>query len=95
MGCFIYLSVTDLTDFFINFALMEQFLKDRIEEIAFVQVDIDDMLWTDRILDSITIVELIVELEGEYGIEIPMVDVVEENFNSVRLIMAYLERLKA
>jgi acyl carrier protein len=74
---------------------MEQFIKDRIEEIAFVQVGIDDKLWTDRILDSITIVELIVELEGEYGIEIPMVDVVEENFNSVRLIMAYIKRLKA
>lgn len=74
---------------------MEQFIKDRIEEIAFVQVGIDDKLWTDRILDSITIVELIVELEGEYGIEIPMVDVVEENFNSVRLITAYIERLKA
>lgn len=90
-----YVSVSELTDFFINFAPMEQFIKDRIEEIAFVQVGIDDKLWTDRILDSITIVELIVELEGEYGIQIPMVDVVEENFNSVRLIMAYIERLKA
>jgi acyl carrier protein len=74
---------------------MENFIREKIEEIAFVQVKIDDQLWTGRILDSITIVELIVELEGEYGIEIPMVDVVEENFNSVRLIMAYIERLKA
>lgn len=74
---------------------MENFIIEKIEEIAFVQVNIDDQLWTGRILDSITIVELIVELETEFSIQIPMVDVVEENFNSVRLIIAYIERLKA
>jgi|688.fasta_scaffold675059_2 acyl carrier protein len=74
---------------------MENFIREKIEEIAFVQVKIDDQLWTGRILDSITIVELIVELETEFSIQIPMVDVVEENFNSMRLIIAYIERLKA
>ena len=41
---------------------MEQFIKDKIEEIAFSRVNNDDLLWTDKILDSITLVELIVEI---------------------------------
>jgi acyl carrier protein len=54
-------------------------------------VNSDDLLWTDKILDSITIVELIVELEAEYDIEIPMNEVVIENFETVDLIVKYIE----
>ena len=70
---------------------MVQFIKDKIQEIAFTDVNSDDLLWTDKILDSITIVELIVELEAEYDIEIPMNEVVIENFETVDLIVKYIE----
>jgi acyl carrier protein len=70
---------------------MVQFIKDKIQEIAFTDVNSNDLLWTDKILDSITIVELIVELEAEYDIEIPMNEVVIENFETVDLIVNYLE----
>jgi acyl carrier protein len=70
---------------------MVQFIKDKIQEIAFTDVNSNDLLWTDKILDSITIVELIVELEAEYDIEIPMNEVVIENFETVDLIVKYIE----
>ncbi|MEY3425634.1 MAG: hypothetical protein RL679_992 [Bacteroidota bacterium] len=70
---------------------MVQFIKDKIQEIAFTEVNSDDLLWTDKILDSITIVELIVEIEANYDIEIPMNEVVIENFETVDLIVKYIE----
>ncbi len=74
---------------------MEQFIKDKIEEIAFSRVNNDDLLWTDKILDSITLVELIVEIESEYNIKVPMNEVVVENFETVDLIIKYIESKKA
>lgn len=70
---------------------MVQFIKDKIQEIAFTDVNNNDLLWTDKILDSITIVELIVEIEANYDIEIPMNEVVIENFETVDLIVKYIE----
>jgi acyl carrier protein len=70
---------------------MLQFINDKIQEIAFTEVNSNDLLWTDKILDSITIVELIVEIEHEYGIKIPMNEVVIENFETVDLIVKYIE----
>jgi acyl carrier protein len=73
---------------------VEAFIKEKIEEITFTKVSDDDLLWTNKILDSITIIELVVELEGEYGIKIPMSDIVLENFEKVGLIANYIERSK-
>lgn len=73
---------------------VETFIKEKIEEITFTKVSDDDLLWTNKILDSITIIELVVELESEYGIKIPMSDVVLENFEQVSLIANYIERNK-
>ncbi|MCE3294864.1 MAG: hypothetical protein K0R65_578 [Crocinitomicaceae bacterium] len=70
---------------------MEEFIKEKIQEIAFVKVKNDDLLWTDKILDSITIVELVVEIESEYAIKIPMNDITLENFETVDLIVKYIQ----
>lgn len=69
----------------------QTFLIDVIEEISFVRVESDDLLWTNKILDSITIIELVVELEKKYAIKIPMSDIVVENFETIELIMNYLK----
>ena len=42
---------------------MEDFLIEKIEELTFTKVTVDELLWESRILDSITIVELVVEIE--------------------------------
>ncbi len=70
--------------------LMEDFLIDKIEEISFTRVEKSDSLWESRVLDSITIVELAVEVEAEFGINIPFEEIVVENFETVELLMAFI-----
>jgi acyl carrier protein len=70
----------------------QKFLIDIIEEISFVRVSNDDLLWTNKILDSITIIELVVELEKKYAIKIPMNDIVVEHFETIDLILTYLTK---
>ena len=47
----------------------------------------------DRVLDSLTIVALVAELEDAFDITIPAVEVVVENFNSVDGLTAMVKRL--
>lgn len=46
-----------------------------------------------RILDSLTIIALVSELEDEFGISIPAVEIVADNFDSAARIDALIERL--
>jgi acyl carrier protein len=73
---------------------MEEFIIDKIEEIAFSRVKPSDSLWQEKVLDSITIVELVVELENEFGIKIPFNEIVEDNFETVERIVNYLNSKK-
>ncbi|MEN8928280.1 MAG: phosphopantetheine-binding protein [Flavobacteriales bacterium] len=70
---------------------MESFLKETISEIAFSDVENDELLWESGILDSITIIELSVEIENEFDIKIPIQDVVIDNFGSVNKLVKYIE----
>jgi hypothetical protein len=45
---------------------MENYLIDKIEEISFTRVEKGDSLWESRVMDSITIVELAVEIDDIY-----------------------------
>jgi len=71
---------------------MKDFLIDKIDEIAFSTVEADDKLWASEILDSITVVELAVEIETEYGIKIPFDEIIVENFETVNLLMGYINK---
>jgi acyl carrier protein len=70
---------------------MEKFILDKIEEISFSAVEMDDSLWAEKVLDSITIVELVVELENEFKIKIPFNEIIEENFETATRIVSYLQ----
>ena len=69
---------------------MENFIIEKIQEIAFAQVKSEDSLWQSKVLDSITIVELIVEIETEYNITVPFKDIIEENFETVSRMVKYI-----
>lgn len=73
---------------------MESFLIEKIEEIAFTKVTKDEALWASRILDSITIVELVVEIENEFSITIPFNEIIEDNFETVANMMKYIDSKK-
>ena len=49
--------------------------------------------WDSRVLDSLTVVALVSELEDAFDITIPAVEVVVENFNSVDGLTAMVQRL--
>lgn len=70
---------------------MEKFIINKIEEITFTEVSPTDSLWEEKVLDSISIVELVVELEKEYDIKVPFNEIVTENFETVERIVAYLK----
>jgi len=69
---------------------MEKFIINKIEEITFTEVGPTDSLWEEKVLDSITIVELVVELENEYKIKVPFNEIIVENFETVERIVVYL-----
>ncbi|NQY09658.1 MAG: hypothetical protein HRT71_09115 [Flavobacteriales bacterium] len=71
---------------------MEDIIVDKIREVSFVKVNMTEQLWNTGILDSISIVELVVYMELEFNVEIPLEEVVVDNFQTVILIMEYLKR---
>ena len=70
---------------------MQSFIIQKIEEIAFAKVTPEEPLWSSRTLDSITLVELIVELEAEYNVKVPFNEIVLEHFETVARMVKYLE----
>ena len=56
--------------------------------------DMEKKLVMDGIIDSVDIVSLISELEDAFGIEIPMEDVVEDNFDTIPAMWAMIQRLQ-
>ena len=73
---------------------IEGFLIQKIEELSFTEISNTDRLWNDKILDSITIVELAVAIEIQFGIKIPNGDIIVENFDSIDLIAQYIIKAK-
>lgn len=63
-----------------------------------IQPDVDYKTCEDLIdghyLDSLSIISLIAEIEDEYDITVPAVDIVAQNFNSAKAIRNLIERLK-
>ena len=48
----------------------------------------------DHILDSLSILSLVAELEDEFDILIPTVEIIPDNFNSAEQIWALIVRLR-
>lgn len=71
---------------------MEDFLIDKIEEIAFERCSLDDSLWEAKVLDSITIVEFAVEIENEYGIKISFDEIIVANFETLNRLIPFIEK---
>ncbi len=69
-----------------------------IEILEDIQPDVDYKNCTDLIdghhLSSLSIISLIAELEDEYDITVPAVEIIPDNFNSAERIMKMIERLQ-
>ena len=63
-----------------------------------IQPDVDfettEQLIDNHILSSLSILSLIAELEDEFDITIPAVEIVPANFNSAKAMWAMIQRLQ-
>lgn len=68
-----------------------------IEILEDIKPDIDYSECTDLIdahhLDSLSIISLIAELEDEFDITIPAIEIVPANFNSAKAMWSMIQRL--
>lgn len=73
-------------------------MKRLFEILEDIQPDVDYKNCTDLIdghhLDSLSIISLIAELEDEYDITIPAVEVIPDNFNSAEAMWNMIQRLQ-
>ena len=69
-----------------------------IEILEELQPDVDfntaENLIDGRILDSLTILSLVAEIEEEFDVESPTVEIIPGNFNSAKSIWALIEKLQ-
>lgn len=69
-----------------------------IEILEELQPEVDyetcENLVDGRFLDSLTILSLISEIENEFDVVIPTVEIIPENFNSAKKIWELIERLQ-
>lgn len=71
---------------------MEQLIEILEELVPGEEFEGGSNLVTDGVLDSFAILSLISEISYEMGVDIPVSDVVPENFDSVDAIMAVIEK---
>lgn len=73
-------------------------MEDLIEILEELQPEVDyetaENLIDGRYLDSLTILALVSEIEDKFGVEIPTVEIIPNNFNSAKKIWSLIERLR-
>ncbi len=73
---------------------MENQILISIESVSLKKVGLTDSLIKSGILDSITLVDLAVELEKTFDLSIPFTDINENNFETAEKINHYIFQKK-
>tara|TARA_B100000073_G_C23523773_1_gene489114 strand:- start:114 stop:347 length:234 start_codon:yes stop_codon:yes gene_type:complete len=63
-----------------------------IKSLVFKDVSNDTSLIKSGLLDSISVVDLVIFIEEETGLKIPENHIIEENFDSIDNIKSYLSK---
>lgn len=72
---------------------MEKLLKILNELHSDVDFENTEDLVDEGILDSLDIVTLVTEIDAEFGVTIPAEEIIPENFNSAKALMALITRI--
>ncbi len=72
---------------------LRQFIQEEIMNIAFKKVNFDESLIQSKILDSISVIDLIVSIEEKTGKKIPQHLMTDENFDSIEKIIATMNSI--
>jgi acyl carrier protein len=70
------------------------FIQSEILNIAFSKVDFDESLIESRLLDSITVIDLLVTIEEKIGKTIPQHLINSEHLDTINRIVATVENIK-
>ena len=73
---------------------MEKLLEILEELNPDVDYETTEDLIDGRYLDSLTILSLIAEIEEEFDVEVPTVEIIPANFNSAKKIWNLIEKLR-
>ena len=71
---------------------LEQELIDLFRDELALEIDsVSQELFVDGLLDSLSFVRLLSELESRYGVEVPLHDMDAETFSTIEKIAAYVQ----
>ena len=73
-------------------------MQELLEILTDIQPDVDfetaEHLIDDHLLDSLSIISLVAELEDTFDVTIPAVEIIPDNFNSAEAMMEMIQRLQ-
>ncbi|WP_066045225.1 acyl carrier protein [Bathymodiolus septemdierum thioautotrophic gill symbiont] len=69
---------------------MKAAIKNIVQKLVVKKVNEDEALISSGLIDSVIIVELILEIEKELGISVALDEVSEQNFDSINKLHQYL-----
>ena len=69
---------------------MKEVIKDIIQKLVVKKLSDDDALISSGLIDSVVIVELILEIEQKLGLSVALDEVTEQNFDSIDKLHQYL-----
>ena len=72
---------------------LKEFIQEEIMNIAFKKVSFDESLIQSKILDSISVIDLIVSIEEKTGKKIPQHLTNEENLDSIDKIITTISSI--
>jgi acyl carrier protein len=81
----------------VEISLFEQ-IRNFVSEITFTEsekINEDTLLFEEGIFDSLGFLSLISFINEEYGIEVANDELSEENFESIKAVVAYITRKKS
>ena len=70
---------------------LQEFLREEIANLSFQKVKDDEALVSSNLLDSITIVDLVVAIEQKFKIHISSKDINKENFDTINQIALFIK----
>jgi len=72
---------------------LKLFIQNEIVTIAFKKAAFDDSLISSKLLDSITLVELLIAIEEHIGKQIPQHLINDDNFESIDKIIETIKKI--
>lgn len=72
---------------------MEKLIEILSELHPEVDFENNEELIDDGVLDSLDIVTIVTEIDAEFGVTIPAEEIIPENFNSAKALMALITKL--